>query len=99
MDIIVVSEITGFPGCVMDCRLIGALKAEQKERDGQKMRNDRLMGVPVVSQLFSEVSDITDLPDAILNQLEHFFRNYNEQAGKEFKILKRLGAKTAAKLF
>jgi inorganic pyrophosphatase len=99
LDIIVVSEITGFPGCVMDCRIVGAFKAEQKERDGKTMRNDRLIGVPVVSQLFSEVKDIQDLPDAILNQLEHFFKNYNEQAGKEFTILERLNAEAAAKLF
>jgi inorganic pyrophosphatase len=82
----------------MDCRLIGALKAEQTERDGRTMRNDRLLAVPMVSQLYSQTSDISDLPEAIVNQLEHFFRNYNEQAGKEFKILERLGAAAASEL-
>lgn len=99
IDVIVLSEITGFPGCVMDCRIIGAIKAQQKERDGKTMRNDRLIAVPGVSQLFSEMKDIGDVPEAILNQLEHFFRNYNEQAGKEFTVLERLNAEAAAKLF
>jgi inorganic pyrophosphatase len=98
LDVIVISEITTFPGCVMDCRLIGAFEVIQTERDGETMRNDRFLAVPEASQLFSEVKDINDVPDAILNQLEHFFRNYNEQAGKKFEVLKRVGRITAQRL-
>jgi inorganic pyrophosphatase len=98
LDIIVVSEITTFPGCTMDCLIIGAIKAEQTERDGKTVRNDRFLGIPVVSQLFSEVKDVKDLPDTILNQVENFFKNYNEQAGKKFEVLERVGADEAAKL-
>ncbi|TDQ08068.1 inorganic diphosphatase [Pedobacter metabolipauper] len=96
LDIIVISEITGFPGCLINCRIIGVLQVEQTERDGETMRNDRYIGIPDVSQLFSETNDLSDLPEAILNQLEAFFKNYNEQAGKEFRVIKRLNAKEAA---
>jgi len=95
LDIIVISEITGFPGCIINCRLIGAFQVEQTERDGKTMRNDRYVGVPDVSQLFSQTDELADLPEAILNQLEAFFRNYNEQAGKQFKVIKRLTATEA----
>lgn len=98
LDIIIVSENGTFPGCLVDCRLIGALQAEQTERDGQTMRNDRFIGVLVVSQLFSAVSTLDELPEAILNQLEAFFRNYNEQAGKVFNVTARLSAVQAASL-
>ena len=98
LDIMVISESGTFPGCLIDCRIIGALQAEQTERDGKTMRNDRLIGVPDVSQLFSEVNNIEQLPEAILNQLESFFKNYNEQAGKKFKITARLNAPQAIKL-
>jgi inorganic pyrophosphatase len=98
LDIIVVSESATFPGCLIDCRVIGALQAEQTERDGKTMRNDRFIGIPDVSQLFSEVKTLDELPEAILNQLEAFFKNYNEQAGKEFKVTARLNAKQSAKL-
>jgi inorganic pyrophosphatase len=98
LDIIVISENGTFPGCLVDCRIIGAFQCEQTERDGRQMRNDRFFGVPMVSQLFSEVSNLDDLPEAILNQLEHFFKNYNEQAGKQFKVTARLNAKRAIKL-
>lgn len=98
LDVIVISEITTFPGCVMDCYLIGALVVEQTELDGETVRNDRFLAVPEVSQLFSEIKDISDMPDATLNQIEQFFKNYNEQAGKKFKVLKRVGRAAAQKL-
>jgi inorganic pyrophosphatase len=97
LDIIVIAESATFPGCLVDCRIIGALQAEQTERDGTTMRNDRFIGIPKVSPLFSEVTTLEDLPEAILNQLEAFFTNYNAQAGKEFKVTARLNAAEAAK--
>lgn len=98
LDVIVVSESGTFPGCLVDCRLIGALQAEQTERDGKTVRNDRLIAVPAVSQLFSDTRSLNELPEAILNQLEAFFKNYNEQAGKVFKVTNRLEAEGAAAL-
>ncbi|WP_428331717.1 inorganic diphosphatase [Mucilaginibacter sp.] len=95
LDIIVVSEITSFPGIMIECRIVGSLAALQTERDGKTMRNDRYIGIPVVSQLFSNVRDISDLTEAILNQMEAFFSNYNEQAGKTFKVLERKNAAAA----
>jgi inorganic pyrophosphatase len=98
LDVIVISESATFPGCVIDCRLIGAFRAEQTERDGRTMRNDRFVGVPGVSQLFPDIQNLSELPESILNQLEHFFRNYNEQAGKEFRVTGRLNAADATQL-
>src|SRR5882757_4191545 len=98
LDIIVVSESTTFPGCLVDCRIIGALKAEQTERDGNTMRNDRFIGIPDVSQLFAGIQTLEQLPEAIVNQLEAFFKNYNEQAGKQFRVTERLSAKQAGQL-
>ena len=80
---------------MIECRIVGSLAALQTERDGKTMRNDRYIGIPVVSQLFSEVKDLPDLAEAILNQLEAFFSNYNEQAGKDFKVLERNNAESA----
>nr|WP_067060800.1 inorganic diphosphatase [Mucilaginibacter sp. L294] len=98
LDIIVISESSTFPGCLIDCRIVGAFQAEQTERDGKTMRNDRFIGVPGVSQLFSDIQTLEQLPEAILNQLEAFFENYNEQAGKHFKVIGRLTALQADNL-
>ena len=98
LDMIVLSECGTFPGCLLDCRLIGALKAEQTERDGKQMRNDRFIGVAEISRQFAAVKTLADLPADILPQLEAFFENYNRQAGKQFRVLERLEAGAAHKL-
>lgn len=98
IDVIVIAEMESFPGCAMECRIIGALKAKQRERDGATMRNDRFIAIPVVSQLYAEVNEMTQFPKEILSQLELFFQNYNEQAGKKFSVLERTNAKKAMKL-
>jgi len=95
LDVIVISEIQSFPGCCMDCRIIGAIKAEQTERNGDKMRNDRYLAIPDVSQLFKEIKDVNGLPEDIITQIENFFKNYNDQAGKRFEVLERLDAEAA----
>jgi inorganic pyrophosphatase len=98
LDIIVISESGTFPGCLIDCRIIGALKARQTERNGDTMRNDRLIGIPEVSNLFADIKTLADLPAKTIDELEAFFENYNEQAGKEFKVTARLTARQAGKL-
>ena len=97
LDIIVISEFQSFPGCVMDCRVIGAITAQQTEK-GKTVRNDRFIAIPEVSLLFANIKTLADLPPDVIEQLEKFFMNYNELAEKKFKPLKRLDAKKAFKL-
>ena len=95
LDVVVISELESFPGCAIECRIIGAIKANQKERDGEMMRNDRYLAIPVVSQLYADVDSLSKFPKEIIDQLESFFKNYNEQAGKEFHVLERTSGKKA----
>src|SRR4051812_48376929 len=68
LDIIVISEFKSLAGCVMECRIIGAIKATQKE-DGQKyVRNDRFIGIPEASVLYESISSFRALPKKILNE-------------------------------
>ena len=97
LDVIIISEFKSFTGCVMDCRIIGAIIAEQTEK-GKTIRNDRFFAIPEVSLLFAEVKEMKDLPAGIIRQLEIFFINYNEQEGKKFKTLKRINAGKALQL-
>lgn len=97
LDIIIISEIKSFPGCVMDCRIIGAITAKQTEK-GKTLRNDRFIAIPEVSHLFKKVKSIEDLPKDILDQIEKFFMNYNELADKKFAPLKRINAQQALRL-
>ena len=97
LDIVIISEFKSFPGCAMDCRIIGGILAQQTEK-GKTVRNDRFIAVSEVSQMFAKVKSIKDLPKDIISQLQNFFINYNEEAGKDFKPLKNITANDAYKL-
>lgn len=95
LDIIILSEISGFPGLEVDCRIVGALQCEQTEGEGETIRNDRYLGVAEKSAVYAKIKDMDDLPQDMISQLEAFFKNYNEQAGKQFRVLKQLNARKA----
>lgn len=97
LDVIVISEIPSFPGCFMKCRIIGAIKALQQERAGDEMRNDRYIAIPDVSVMYEHVRKIGQLPKQVMQEMERFFINYNDQAGKEFKPLKWMQSSEAIK--
>jgi inorganic pyrophosphatase len=90
LDIMVLSEIETFTGCAVDCRVIGGIKATQREISGERMRNDRIIAVAGVSRQYASVEKLGDLPKGTIDELEAFFGNYNSQAGKAFKPLERL---------
>jgi inorganic pyrophosphatase len=97
LDVLVLSEFRSFPGCMMECRLIGAIKAEQTERDGNTVRNDRYLAIPAFSQIYSEITSMDLIPKQMIKELEHFFISYNEIAGKKFEPLGYLTADEAQK--
>lgn len=97
LDIIIISELKSFPGCAMECRIIGGILAEQTEKK-KTVRNDRFLAIPVASQIFANVKSIEDLPKDVIEQLQSFFINYNEEEGKKFKPIKNVNAKDAYKL-
>src|SRR5438046_3067059 len=39
LDILIIMDEPAFPGCLLECRVVGALKAAQTERDGRTERN------------------------------------------------------------
>lgn len=98
LDVLIVSEVSAFSGCVMDCRIIGAFKVVQQERNGERMRNDRLIAVPEVSQRYADVTSLGDLSKTIVEQAIAFFTSYNQLAGKKFNLLEKYGAGKAFQL-
>lgn len=98
LDVVVIAEVATFPGCKMDCRIIGALKGQQTERDGKIFRNDRYIAIPEVSTLYQNIESLKQLPKEIIDQIATFFINYNQQAKKHFKLAGKLQAKQANQL-
>lgn len=98
LDILVIMDEPVFPGCMVSCRIIGAIEAEQTSKKGLTIRNDRFIAVADESLLYSDIKDLNDLDMHIVGQIEHFFVSYNMQEGKSFKPLKRLNAEEAIRL-
>lgn len=98
LDVLVLMDEPAFAGCLVPARLIGVIEAEQTERDGEAMRNDRLIAVAANSYDHSSVRSLEDLNQNLLKEIEHFFVSYNTVKGKRFKPLGRFGADRAAAL-
>ncbi len=98
LDVLVLMDEPAFPGCLVPARLLGVLEAEQTERDGATMRNDRLIAVAERDPLYGEFRSLADLGDRTVGQIEHFFVSYNEVTGKRFAPLRRSGARRARAL-
>jgi len=84
LDVLVIGEAPTFAGCLLSVKLIGAVRAEQTEKN-RTIRNDRLLAVPVTSVNPAELSHIDDLSSARVGEIEHFFVSYNRAHGRSFR--------------
>jgi inorganic pyrophosphatase len=84
LDILVIMDQPAYPGTYVVCRLIGALLAKQKEKDGKVVENDRLVGVSDCSILYADIKTPQELNKAMITEIENFFIDYNKHEGKEF---------------
>src|SRR5215208_5652265 len=66
LDILVIMDEPAYPGCVVECRIIGALKAEQSKKN-HMVENDRLIGVSIESHMYRDIKKIKDLDKNILS--------------------------------
>jgi len=73
---------------MIECRLVGVMMAEQKEKGKKKPdRNDRFLFVPEASEIYAGVQSIEDISPGVLKQLASFFINYNQLEEKSFTLL------------
>jgi inorganic pyrophosphatase len=94
VDALVISEFQGFPGCLMDCRVVGCIQIEQSSKT-KMVRNDRYLAIPEQSVVFENAISIEDIPSTIITQIEKFFTNYMEGEGKTINLLGNLNAAQA----
>jgi inorganic pyrophosphatase len=97
VDGMVISEFVTFPGARLECRLIGALLAEQKE-GARKVRNDRYFFIPDDSVVFKHIKAMNQFGTSHNEQLRDFFINYNKEEDKEFLPLQWLNSTRALQL-
>lgn len=85
LDLIVLMDEPTHVGCLLDVRLLGAIKLVQKEQ-GKQTENDRLLGVAVKSVEYKEFQDISSVPKALMQQITEFLELYNKNSGKNDQV-------------
>jgi inorganic pyrophosphatase len=94
LDILVISEYHGFPGCLMDVRIAGCLQAVQSTGKSSH-RNDRFIGILEQSSVFEDVATLEDLPITLIESIKLFFVTYLQAEGKSVHWEADLNARQA----
>jgi len=97
VDVLLLMDVPAYPGVVVESRIVGVIEAEQSE-NGSKMRNDRIIAVAKDSRVHSDIKKPADLNSNMMDEVERFFSNYNQERGKRFKVLGLKEAEAARKL-
>lgn len=95
-DILVVSHVPVVAGAVIRSRPIGALKMEDEAGGDEK-----IIAVPVdkLHPFYTNVKSYEDLPEILLQQIEHFFVHYKDlEKGKFVKSAGWVGTDEAARM-
>ena len=91
LDILVMIDQPTFPGCLIETRLLGAMVIE---RTGGRPER-KLVAVPVAEPRFLPYGDISDVPEHLLREVEHFFDVFKELEERPVRSRAWLGAKEA----
>lgn len=98
LDVLLLLDVPVPTGTVVKSRVLGVIEAEQTEKDGETLRNDRILAKAFDTNEDDPITDVSELPEGTLKEIETFFADYDRQQGKEFKPLRRRGAKAAMRI-
>jgi inorganic pyrophosphatase len=73
VDALVIWDATSFPGTVVRCRAVGVAQLEQDGKGGVgRIRNDRLLLLPVKYERGAPVRSVEDLPERLREEIAAF---------------------------
>lgn len=82
LDILVLTSAPTFPGCYIDCRLIGGMDMIDSGQEDTK-----LVAVNIGDPRYDHVQRLEDLAPHSLKELENFFSTYKTLQEKDTKVL------------
>jgi inorganic pyrophosphatase len=95
LDAMVLVEEPTFPGCRVRARMVGLFRMRDEAGEDYKV-----LAVPRRDQRWDDVKDIGDLPEHLLDEIEHFFDVYKDlEPGKDTEVLGWADAAAAKRLF
>ena len=98
VDVLILTEQSLELGCLLECRVIGVIQAEQQDKGKDPERNDRIVAIPLVSHDYETIQRIDDLGEERLNDITHFFNYYRSMSGSVFTPLGNKDAAEAIQL-
>lgn len=78
LDVLVMVNEATFPGCLIETRIIGLFKMQDRGDNDYK-----LLGVPNNDPLFDEFTELAHTPKHFLREVSHFFETYKQLEGVE----------------
>ncbi len=96
IDVLVVSNTSVVPGCVVRCRPIGAILLKDEAGGDEK-----IIAVPVenLQGYYSQVRDVAELRPQMRDQIAHFFQHYKDlDRGRWVRVGEWVGPEAAARL-
>jgi len=97
VDVLVLMDEPAFPGCLLECRVIGVIEGEEGSKK-EKVRNDRIVAIERANHSFSDISHIRELDKKFVRELEEFFVNYHALSGNKYRVLDVKGPNKANRL-
>ena len=81
LDILILSQITIVPMCIVSARVIGAMRM----LDGGE-HDDKIIAVAENDMSVNHYNDITELPEHFINELRSFFEDYKKLEHKTVEV-------------
>jgi inorganic pyrophosphatase len=97
VDVLIFMDEASWPGCIIECKLLGVIEAEQTE-NGRTVRNDRMIAAAIASHRYKETKSIFALDSYLIDEIVNFLVSYNRLEKKIFEVIGRQGPHTAINL-
>lgn len=81
LDILILSQIAIVPMCIVSANVIGVMRM----LDGGEL-DDKIIAVAANDMSVNHYSDIAELPDHFLNELQNFFEDYKKLENKTVAV-------------
>ena len=99
LDVLVLMDAPVVPGCVIRGRLLGVVKARQRDKEQKAwVRNDRLIAVACHAETHQDAKSLKDLRPHMCEEIAAFFVDYNKIRGGKFEQLNLGGPRKAMKI-
>jgi inorganic pyrophosphatase len=97
LDVLIVTQFDLPAGTLVRISFAGAIQLEQ-QTDGKTIRNDRLLGAPRLEGDESRMTNLADVGQDRLREIENFLVGYQQAEGKRIRTVGRLSGADAERM-